>query len=44
MVVEAIKEYDYGEFVHIMNTDGNKIELWEPADSVFTQIGSTTTK
>jgi predicted enzyme related to lactoylglutathione lyase len=32
-VVDSIVTYDYGKFVHIMDTDGNKIELWEPADS-----------
>lgn len=31
--VENIETYDYGKFVHFMDTDGNKIEVWEPADS-----------
>ena len=30
-VVDEIQSYDYGKFVHIMDPDGNKIELWEPA-------------
>lgn len=30
-VLDAIETYDYGKFVHIMDNDGNKIELWEPA-------------
>lgn len=29
-VLDAIETYDYGKFVHIMDVDGNKIELWEP--------------
>lgn len=29
-VLDEIKTYDYGKFVHIMDADGNKIELWEP--------------
>lgn len=29
-VLDAIETYDYGKFVHIMDADGNKIELWEP--------------
>ena len=33
-----------GEFVHIMDPEGNKIELWEPIDSFFTQMGGATTK
>ncbi|WPO78053.1 VOC family protein [Flavobacterium sp. KACC 22761] len=29
-VLDDIATYDYGKFVHIMDADGNKIELWEP--------------
>lgn len=43
-VLDEIEAYDYGKFVHIMDLEGNKIELWEPIDSVLTQIGSETTK
>jgi predicted enzyme related to lactoylglutathione lyase len=30
-VLDEIASYDYGKFVHIMDGEGNKIELWEPA-------------
>ena len=43
-VVDEIVSYDYGKFVHIMDADGNKIELWEPVDQVFTDMGGETTK
>jgi len=43
-VVDDIEAFDYGKFVHIMDADGNKIELWEPVDSVLTKIDSKTTK
>jgi predicted enzyme related to lactoylglutathione lyase len=43
-VVDEITEYDYGKFVHILDPEGNKIELWEPIDSVFTAMGGDTTK
>lgn len=43
-VVDKIEEYEYGKFVHIMDNDGNKIELWEPVDSFFTAMGGETTK
>lgn len=43
-VVDEIESYDYGKFVHIMDPEGNKIELWEPVDIVFTQMGGETTK
>jgi len=31
-IVDEIAEYDYGKFVHILDPEGNIIELWEPAD------------
>ena len=43
-VVDEIAEYEYGKFVHIMDPEGNKIELWEPVDIVFTKMGGPTTK
>lgn len=43
-IVDEIEEYEYGKFVHIMDPEGNKIELWEPIDSVFTKMGGPTTK
>ncbi|MES2589373.1 MAG: VOC family protein [Bacteroidota bacterium] len=33
-ILDEIASYDYGKFVHIMDADGNKIELWEPVDEV----------
>lgn len=35
-VVDEIETFEYGKFVHIMDPEGNKIELWEPVDVVFT--------
>lgn len=32
-VVDKIETFDYGKFVHIMDMEGNKIELWEPANA-----------
>lgn len=29
-ILDDIATYDYGKFVHILDADGNKIELWEP--------------
>ena len=29
-VLGDIATYDYGKFVHIMDNEGNKLELWEP--------------
>jgi len=43
-ILDSIVDYPYGKFVHIMDNDGNKIELWEPVDSFFTEMGGETTK
>ena len=43
-IVDTIETYEYGKFVHIMDPDGNKLELWEPIDSILTRIGTKTTK
>ncbi len=43
-IVDEIATYEYGKFVHILDQEGNKIELWEPVDSVFTKMGGETTK
>ncbi len=29
-ILDGIETYSYGKFVHIMDNEGNKIELWEP--------------
>jgi predicted enzyme related to lactoylglutathione lyase len=31
-VLDSIENYDYGKFVHILDIEGNKIELWEAKD------------
>jgi len=31
-ILDSIATYDYGKFVHIMDKEGNKIELWEPIE------------
>ncbi len=29
-ILDSIATYDFGKFIHIMDSEGNKIELWEP--------------
>jgi predicted enzyme related to lactoylglutathione lyase len=47
-ITDTIQAFDYGKFVHIMDMEENKIELWEPNDVVYEklgkQLGSQTTK
>jgi len=31
-ILDSIVSYDFGKFVHIMDAEGNKIELWEPKE------------
>lgn len=32
-ILDTLATYDYGKFIHIMDPEGNKIELWEPSES-----------
>jgi predicted enzyme related to lactoylglutathione lyase len=47
-IVDTIQAVEYGKFVHILDLEGNKIELWEPNDLEYAKIGvqmkSRTTK
>jgi predicted enzyme related to lactoylglutathione lyase len=33
-LIGEMQSDEYGKFAHIMDLDGNKIELWEPVDEV----------
>ena len=47
-IVDHIQTFDYGKFVHVLDPEGNNIELWEPNDIAFEkmgkEMGATTTK
>jgi len=47
-IVDTIETVDYGKFLHILDAEGNKVELWEPNDIEYEklgkQLGSKTTK
>jgi len=34
-VLDDIETYSYGKFVHILDPDNNKIELWEAPQNAF---------
>ncbi|MEL6628449.1 MAG: VOC family protein [Bacteroidota bacterium] len=36
-ILDEIATYPYGKFVHVLDPENNKIELWEPVDQVFTE-------
>jgi predicted enzyme related to lactoylglutathione lyase len=48
IILDAIETFEYGKFVHILDAEGNKVELWEPNDIEYEKLGeqlnSKTTK
>jgi predicted enzyme related to lactoylglutathione lyase len=47
-ITDTVQTVDYGKFVHILDVEGNKVELWEPNDIAYEklgkQMGAKTTK
>jgi predicted enzyme related to lactoylglutathione lyase len=43
-ILDTIERYDYGAFVHIMDIEHNKIELWEPIDNGYEKGAAGITK
>ena len=38
-ITDTIETFDYGKFIHILDIEGNKIELWEPYDVEYEKLG-----
>ncbi|MCF8372155.1 MAG: hypothetical protein K9H64_11075 [Bacteroidales bacterium] len=38
-ILDSMATYNYGKFIHIMDPEGNKIELWEPIDLCIIEKG-----
>lgn len=43
-IVDEIASYEFGKFVHIIDSEGNNIELWEPVDSALSTFDRATNK
>jgi predicted enzyme related to lactoylglutathione lyase len=43
-ILDEIEEVEYGKFIHILDPEGNKIELWEPNDEAYDEIVDGRTK
>jgi predicted enzyme related to lactoylglutathione lyase len=43
-ITDTIESFAYGKFVHIIDPEGNKIELWEPNDIEYNKIVTGRTK
>jgi len=41
---DSVERSSYGSFVHVMDPEGNKIELWEPDDVGYAKLGGVTSK
>lgn len=39
VITDSIQTFDYGKFVHILDIEGNKLELWEPNDIEYEKLG-----
>jgi len=44
VLCDEIETFEYGKFVHILDNENRKIELWEPNDSVYHQLTVGRTK
>ena len=43
-IVDTIETFNYGKFVHILDVEGNKVELWEPNDLEYDKFEGGRTK
>lgn len=43
-ITDSIVTVDYGKFLHILDLEGNKLELWEPNDARYDKIVNGRTK
>ncbi len=43
-ITDTIETFEYGKFVHIIDMEGNKVELWEPNDLEYDKIVEGRTK
>lgn len=43
-IVDQMEIYEYGKFVHILDGEGNQVELWEANDDVYEKMLNAVTK
>ena len=43
-ITDKMEVVNYGKFIHILDNEGNKIELWEPYDSEYGKFEGGRTK
>ena len=43
-IIDEITTYPYGKFVHVLDPEGNALELWEPKEDFFDSMKVPTNK
>lgn len=43
-IVDAIECFEFGKFVHILDGEGNRVELWDANDEVYANMLNAVTK
>ena len=43
-IVDEMEIYEYGKFIHILDGEGNRVELWEANDEIYEKMANTVTK
>lgn len=43
-IVDQMEIYEYGKFIHILDGEGNRVELWEANDMMYEKMVNTVTK
>jgi predicted enzyme related to lactoylglutathione lyase len=43
-IVDQMEIYEYGKFIHILDGEGNRVELWEANDEVYEKMVNEVTK
>lgn len=43
-IVDQMEIYEYGKFIHILDGEGNRVELWEANDDMYEKMGPVVTK
>ena len=43
-IVDNIEVYEYGKFVHILDGEGNRVELWEANDTEYEKMLNAVTR
>lgn len=43
-IVNEMEIYEYGKFIHILDAEGNRLELWEADDEQYSKMANAVTK